>query len=228
MFILSLGVGGALYGILYLIPQFLAAVPDYNSEQSGMVAAISGVPTLLMLAVFPILVRKLDIRFAIGFGMFLYVVSCFMNAHLSPDSAGEHFFWSQIVRGFAQFFSLLFLNQAATSAVPIQYAEDASGLFNAARNLGGSFGLAAVATLHDRRLDLHTARLEETITANSLAGQDFVQHFGLARLSALITRQATVMTYSDLFWIFGMALLAMLPLVMLIRPLPKDAGMTVG
>ncbi|ARW15618.1 MDR family MFS transporter [Komagataeibacter europaeus] len=228
VFVLSLGVGGALYGILYLIPQFLAAVPDYNSEQSGVVAAISGIPTLLMLAVFPILVRKLDIRLAIAFGMFLYVVSCFMNAHLSPDSAGPHFFWSQVVRGFAQFFSLLFLNQAATSAVPIQYAEDASGLFNAARNLGGSFGLAAVATLHDRRMDLHTARIEETVTANSPLGQEFVQHYGLARLSALIARQATVMTYGDLFWIFGIALLVMMPLVFLIKPMPKDTGMTVG
>ncbi|MFT9418983.1 DHA2 family efflux MFS transporter permease subunit [Acetobacter sp.] len=228
VFVLSLGVGGALYGILYLIPQYLAAVPDYNSLQSGLVAAISGVPTLIMLAVFPLLVRKLDLRLAIGSGILLYVVSCFMDAHLAPDDAGNAFIGSQIVRGFAQFFSLLFLNQAATSSVSMEYVEDASGLFNAARNLGGSFGLAAVSTLHDRRMDLHMNRLEESVTANSLIGQDYTHHFGIARLGALIEQQATVMTYSDLFWIFGVALLVMLPLVLLLKPLPKDIQPNVG
>jgi DHA2 family multidrug resistance protein len=110
----------------------------------------------------------------------------------------------------------------------MEYVEDASGLFNAARNLGGSFGLAAVSTLHDRRMDLHMNRLEESVTANSLIGQDYTHHFGIARLGALIEQQATVMTYSDLFWIFGVALLVMLPLVLLLKPLPKDIQPNVG
>jgi len=223
VFIVSLATGAALYGILYIIPQFLVAVAGYNAEQSGYVTAISGVPTLVMLALFPLLVRVVDIRAAIAFGLLLYGVSCLMDAHLSPDTAGAQFFWSQVIRGFAQFFALLFLNQAATDSVSRQYAEDASGLFNAARNLGGSFGLAAIATLLDQRTSFHVARLGESITANSLAGQAIVRQHGLAPLAMAIQGQAMVMAYADLYWVFGVALVVMIPLVLLLRPIPRRA-----
>jgi DHA2 family multidrug resistance protein len=117
------------------------------------------------------LVRRIDLRAAIAFGLLLYGISCFMDADLTSESAGPQFVVAQIVRGFAQFFSMLFLNQAATNSVAREFAEDASGLFNAARNLGGSIGLAVIATLQDRRQTLHVTRLSEAVTGNSLAGQ---------------------------------------------------------
>jgi DHA2 family multidrug resistance protein len=224
VFIVSLATGAALYGILYIIPQFLVAVAGYNAEQSGYVTAISGVPTLVMLALFPLLVRVVDIRAAIAFGLLLYGVSCLIDAYLSPDTSGPQFFWSQVIRGFAQFFALLFLNQAATDSVSRQYAEDASGLFNAARNLGGSFGLAAIATLLDQRITFHVARLSESITANSIAGQAIVRQHALAPLNLAIQGQAMVMAYADLYWVFGVALVVMIPLVLLLRPRPKPIG----
>ena len=227
-FLLSLAAGGALYGILYLIPQYLTAVPGYNAEQSGQIAAISGVPTLLLLAVFPMLVKAIDMRIAVAVGLALYGVSCFMNASLSPDSAGPQFIAAQLMRGVAQFLSVLFLNQAATAAVSHDLAEDASGLFNAARNLGGSFGLAMVATLQDQRQTLHTTRLTEALPANSLAVQDALAGQGLASLSNAIQLQATILTYSDLFWIFGVALFVMMPLAFLLSPLPKDADVSMA
>ena len=181
VFVMSLMVGAALYGILYIIPQFLTAVSGYNAQQSGEIAAISGLPTLMLLAVFPILVRVIDIRIAVAFGFVLYGVSCFMDIHLSPEAAGPQFVDSQILRGVAQFFAMLFLNQAATSAVSRDLMEDASGLFNAARNLGGSFGLAMVATLQDQRQTFHEARIAESLPANSIAVQTATHTLGLAR-----------------------------------------------
>jgi DHA2 family multidrug resistance protein len=228
VFLMSLMCGAALYGILYIIPQFLAEVPGYNSEQSGFIAAISGVPTIMMLAVFPILVRWIDLRVAITLGLLLYSISCFMNTHLSPDTSGPQFVTTQLLRGFGQFFSMLFLNQAATNSVSRDYAEDASGLFNAARNLGGSFGLAAITALQDRRQSLHVARLSESVTANSLGGQEAEHLHGLKWLHDAIQAQATVMTYSDLYWVFGVALLLMIPLVLLLKPLARDTGVSLG
>ncbi|MCO6416534.1 multidrug efflux MFS transporter [Siccirubricoccus sp. KC 17139] len=224
VFVMGLMVGAALYGILYIIPQFLVAVPGYNSQQAGLVTAISGVPTLLMLAVFPFLVRFVDVRLAVALGLLLFGASCFIDTGLTPESTGDDLFWAQVVRGFAQFFAMLFLNQAATAAVPRENADDASGLYNAARNLGGSFGLAAVSTLQDQRLTLHIDRLQESITANSVLGQEAVQRLGIAGLARSIQEQATVMTYIDLFHVFGVALIAIIPLALLLRPLPKEAG----
>ena len=227
-FAMNLMMGAAIYGILYIIPQFLASVAGYNSEQSGLIAAISGVPTLLMLALFPVMVRIVDVRVAVALGLALYGASCFLDAQLTPDSAGAQFVLTQVMRGFAQFFSILFLNQAATSSVPPELAADASGLFNAARNLGGSFGLAAIAILQDSRTRLHLDRLSETITANSFAARQLVAPGALEHLSNTLDRQATVMTYADLNWVFAVALIVMIPLVLALKPLPKDAPIAMG
>ncbi len=224
VFLMSLVVGAALYGILYIIPQFLTAVAGYNAEQSGDIAAISGVPSLILLAFFPFLVKLIDIRLVVAFGLALYGWSCMMNAHLVPTDAGSQFIAPQIVRGAAQFFTLFFLNQAATASVAQNLVEDASGLFNAARNLGGSFGLAAIATLQDQRLTFHTARLEESISANSVIGQTGAKTQGLSQIYEAIQAQALVMTYSDLYFLLGVAMFVMIPVAFLLTPLPKNKG----
>jgi DHA2 family multidrug resistance protein len=223
VFLMSLMVGAALYGVLYIIPQFLAQVPGYNAEQSGLVTMISGVPTIVMLAFFPILVRRLDLRAAIAFGFLLYGVSCLLDTTLTVQSAGRDFFWPQVLRGFAQFFSMMFLNQAATASVSHELAEDASGLFNAARNLGGSIGLAVVGALQDQRTTFHVERLSESITVNSVLGQEAVAKEGVVHIAQQIQGQAAVMAFSDLYWVFGVGLFLMIPLVLLLKPLPKDA-----
>src|SRR3546814_2277114 len=69
---------------------------------------------------------------------------------------------------------MLFLNQAAIQSVPPERASDAAGLFNAARNLGGSLALAGIAVIQDKRLWLHTRRLEELLPANSVDVQSYL------------------------------------------------------
>ena len=236
VFVISLVVGGALYGLLYLIPQFLANVSGYNSLQAGYVVLLSGIPAVCMMPLFPFLARTVDIRALIALGLLCFAGSCFMNAQLTSVTVGEDFIWPQILRGFGQYFCMLFLNQAATSSVGKAFAEDAAGLFNGARNLGGSFGLAVVSTLQERRTTLHVQQVGESISANSPRGQDYVAGLagqlgsgdsatGMLRaigtLGREVERQATVMAYSDLFWVFGMVLLCTVPLVLFLKPLPK-------
>jgi DHA2 family multidrug resistance protein len=224
VFVMSLMVGAALYGVLYIIPQFLSLVAGYNAEQSGDITMISGIPTILMLSVFPLLVRLIDLRVAVAFGMLLYAGTCFLDVGLTSQSAGPQFVLGQVIRGFAMFFSTLFLNQAATTSVAHELAEDASGLFNAARNLGGSIGLAAVGALQDQRFSFHYQRLTESISANSVAAQAAVASQGVGDINMQLQTQATVMSFSDLYWIMGWGLIAMIPLVLFLKPLPKDAS----
>lgn len=237
VFVISLAVGAALYGLLYLIPQYLAipAGADYNALQSGYVVFVSGIPPVMMMVLFPTILRNVDIRIILTVGLACFSSSCFINSTLTPDANGMDFVTAQILRGFGQFFTLIFLNNVATDSVPEKYAEDASGLFNAARNLGGSFGLAMVATMQDRRQTFHMARVQESLTANSVQAQDYLNQLAnlpttgsaavggmpraVAQLGQQMVFQATVMTYNDLFLIFGYTLLAVIPLVFFLRPL---------
>jgi len=224
VFVLTLGVGAAFYGIVYIIPQFLVSVAGYNAEQSGLVAMVSGLPTIALMALFPALVRRIDLRAAIALGLVLYAASCFMDMHLSELSAGPQFLGSQLLRGLAQFFCLMFLNQAAACAVRPDLAEDASGLFNVARNLGGSIGLAAIAVVQEQRTFFHAARLSESMAANNPVVHGAIDTQGLAQIAGLVQDEAAVMAFADLYWVFGAMMLLMIPLVLLLKPVPKGAG----
>jgi len=234
VFVLGLLIGAVLYGTSYVIPQFLAAIAGYNAQQAGGIVFLSGIPAGMMMPVFPLLVARLDLRLAVVTGMLLMMGSCWADTTLTAQSVGSDFYMSQLMRGLGQALSMLFLNQAAIASVKPSEAGDASGLFNAARNLGGSMALALLATLQDRRMEFHHWRLMSSITANGLDVQAWVASLtngvgndatmgALASVDRVVLREALVMSYTDEFVALAVAIALVLPLVLLLRPLPKGA-----
>ncbi|WP_404548436.1 MDR family MFS transporter [Dyella jejuensis] len=227
-------VGAALYGVIYLIPQFLGLIAGYNAEQSGWVMLVSGVPAFLMMPILPRLLGKVDFRFLVITGLLCFVSSCMLDIHLTAQSVGHDFFWSQLIRGAGQMLAMMPLNQASMAAVSREESGDAAGIYNMARNLGGSIGLAIIGTVIDRRNTFHVATIRESLTANSVLGQDriaanaaswFAQTGDLAysrmralgQLAGQIQQQAMVITYSEVFYLLGIALLCCVPLALLLK-----------
>ncbi len=234
VFVLSLTVGAGLYGVSYVIPQFLNQLADYNAFQSGQITFIIGVPSLLLMGAFPWLERTVDVRLLIGLGLVLYGVGCLMNAQITASTSGVNFVTSMLVIGLGQYFALIFLNSAATSAVPTALAEDASGLFNAARNLGGSFGLATITILRENRTWFHGARLSEGVTQNSDLGQAGATIAG-ADPGTTMEQAATALNrgfqtaggalaFADVFFVFGILMLVSIPLVLMLKPVSSEGG----
>ncbi|AJK47663.1 MDR family MFS transporter [Burkholderia plantarii] len=240
-------VGAGLYGVSYLLPQFLAIVAGYNAEQAGEIMLLSGLPAFLMMPILPRLLGKVDFRILVITGLLLFFLSCMLDISLTAQSVGHDFAWSQLIRGVAQMLAMMPLNQASMAAVSREESGDAAGLYNMARNLGGSIGLAIIGTIIDRRTTFHTAALRESLTANSLIGQDriatyaaswfartgdmaYSQMRALGQIARQIQVQATVMTYSETFYLLGLALIACVPLALLLRtprrgsPPPASSG----
>lgn len=227
-------VGAGSYGVSYLLPQFLATIAGYNAEQGGSVMLLSGLPAFLMAPILPRLLGKFEIRLLVVTGLLCFFISCLLDLSLTASSVGHDFVESQILRGLGQILAMMPLNQASMAAVETHEAGDAAGLYNMARNLGGSIGLALLGTLIDRRNAYHDGVIRESISANSPIGQDhlassvaafFAQHCDMAhakmqamgQLAASIAREAAVMTYSDAFYALGAALLLCMPLVLLLK-----------
>lgn len=234
VFVLGLLIGAVLYGTSYVIPQFLAAIAGYNAQQSGGVVFLSGIPAAMMMPLFPLLVARLDLRAAVATGMLLMAGTCWIDTQLTAASDGGDFVVSQLMRGLGQAMSMLFLNQAAIAAVKPSEAGDAAGLFNAARNLGGSIALALLATVQDRRLEFHHWRLYEAIPANGTDVQAWVQQQtagpgpeaaldAIRSIDGQVLREALVLSFTDEFVALTWAIALVVPLVLLLRPLPRGA-----
>ncbi|GLQ98767.1 MDR family MFS transporter [Dyella mobilis] len=227
-------VGAALYGVIYLIPQFLGLIAGYNAEQSGWVMLVSGVPAFLMMPILPRMLGKMDFRIMVISGLLCFFGSCMLDIHLTAQSVGSDFFWSQLVRGAGQMLAMMPLNQASMAAVSREESGDAAGIYNMARNLGGSIGLAIIGTVIDRRNTFHVATIRESLTANSVLGQEriaanaagwfartgdaaYSKMRALGQLAAQIQQQAMVITYSEVFYLLGIALLCCVPLALLLK-----------
>ncbi|WP_353227202.1 MDR family MFS transporter [Novosphingobium sp.] len=234
VFVLGLLIGAVLYGTSYVIPQFLAAIAGYNAQQAGGIVFLSGIPAAMMMPLFPLLVARIDLRVAVMAGMLLMAGSCWFDTTLTVQSDGSDFYLSQLMRGLGQALSMLFLNQAAIASVKPNEAGDASGLFNAARNLGGSIALALLATLQDRRMEFHHWTLFSAVRANDTGVQDWVNSqaatYGagdagtmgaLHAIDQTVLRQALVMSFTDEFVALAWAIAIVIPLVLLLRPLPR-------
>ncbi|HVW71233.1 MAG TPA: DHA2 family efflux MFS transporter permease subunit [Steroidobacteraceae bacterium] len=227
-------VGAGLYCVSYLLPQFLAGIAGYNAEQSGGIMLLSGLPAFLVMPLLPAMLRKFDPRMMVIAGLLLFAVSCLTDITLTAQSVGHDFYVSQILRGFGQMLAMMPLNQASMAAVPREEAGDAAGLYNMARNLGGSVGLALLGVYIDRRNAFHDAVIRDSVSANSLLGQEhlaataagFVAQHGdrayanlqaLGQLAGEMQVQASVITFSETFYVLAIALLLVIPLALLLR-----------
>lgn len=234
VFLLGTVLGGSMYGTAYVIPQFLAGIANYNAMQAGLIVFLTGVPAMMMMPFFPILLARVDLRVIVATGMILLATSCYIDIELTAESRGGDFVVSQLLRGLGTVFCMMFLNQAAISSVSIEDAGDGAGLFNAGRNLGGSVGLALLATLQDGRMEYHRWTIHSALSANDGAVQGWVNQqtmaFGggpegtetaMRMLDGMVTRDALVMAFGDDFMALTIAILLVTPLVLFLRPLPE-------
>ncbi len=238
--IIVVAIGAGLYGITYILPQFLSGIAGYNAEQSGKVLILSGIPAMILMPILPRLIGRVDLRVLVTLGLLCFSAACFINIRLTAQDVGSTFVLSQLLTGTGMLLAMMPLNQASVGAVGREHAADAAGLYNMARNLGGSSGLAALGIFIDRRTELHADAIRQSLNANAPLVQErvagtaanfmqtgtdyaYAQTQALSQLAMQIHIQALVMTYSDCFWLAGAVLLGTIPLVLLLRKPPRGA-----
>ena len=225
--------GLGLYGSVYILPLYLSRVQHYNALQIGQVQMWMGLPQLFLLPLLPLVLKLFDGRLVIGFGLALFGISCGMNAYMSPDTAIDQLKTAQLVRAAGQPFIISPLSQMATVGIAPAQAGGASALFNMARNLGGSVGIAALGTVVDKREHFHFSVMAERVTRN--AGRTTERLDAMARrlgsearalgsLAAQVRRQAYLMAYADGFAVIAAGLLLSLLAVPFLVRVPKSGG----
>jgi DHA2 family multidrug resistance protein len=126
------------------------------------------------------------------------------------------------------------INVMAFYFIPREKFNNATGIINLARNIGGSFGIANVMTLLARRSQFHQNVLVSFLTPLNPAYQAMVngarqlfftsgsdpvyagaQADGMAY--GLLQRHATMLAFVDDFWLMGLTFLGLIPLMFLMK-----------
>jgi DHA2 family multidrug resistance protein len=218
-------IGMGLYGSSFLLPLFLGQIAGYSPMQIGEVIAWVGFPQLLVMPFVAPLSQKVDNRILCSFGLALFGISCLMNAFMDANTGYDQLVVSQVVRALGQPFVMLTLSNFAMSGVAPKDMPSASSLFNMTRNLGGSVGIAMLATALTNREHFHSARLGEAVSMASSATQlrldQLTQAFiakgidpagaanqAIGAIDRIVRRESFVMAYNDGFLMVGVILLA--------------------
>ena len=196
----------------------------------------------------PVVLRlssRIDNRILIGFGCLVFAASCFMNIHMTADSAFDQMKWSNIVRGLSMPFIMQPVSGVAMARIAKSQAGSASGLFNVVRNLGGAVGIAMVGAVLTWREHFHSNLISEHLSALdpqtqervaalvrqfSLLGAspDLAQMQAVAAIDGVARRESFIMAFSDCFFLMGVAFLVAVLLVCLLRRVEPGAAAGAG
>jgi len=239
--VLSAVTGMGLYGSSFLLPLYLGQIANYTPMQIGEVIAWVGLPQLLVMPFAAALSSRVDNRILCSFGLLMFGGSCLMNAFMDASTGYDQLMVTQVVRAIGQPFVMLTLSNFAMQGLPPKDMPSASSLFNMTRNLGGSIGIALLATSLTNREHFHSARLGEAVSQYAPATQERLDQLtqgliaggmdpatagsqALAVIDHVLRRESYVMAYNDGFWIIGLVLIACIGAIWLADKVKSPGG----
>jgi DHA2 family multidrug resistance protein len=223
-----------LFASMVLLPVMLQTLMGYPSMAAGWALAPRGLGSFAGMLLVGAVSSHVDARKLLALGLIGAGGTLLWFSGLSLDAGYWDFFWPQLVQGLA--LSLLFvpLTTLTLDGIPPVAIGNATSLYNLIRNLGGSFGIATATTLLARNGQINMARLVEHVTAYGeqsramlaqlaagfmASGSDLVsaQQQALAALYGVTMRQASMLSFVQIFRLLGVLCLVMLPLVLILR-----------
>jgi DHA2 family multidrug resistance protein len=219
-------VGLVLYATRALIPTMLETLMNYPVATTGLVTAPSGAGTMIAMLITGRLIGKLDLRLMLFTGFTITAVSLWRMGHYTIELSTSDIIWPGVIQGIGM--GLVFVPLSAATFATLSPAMRAQGtaLFSLVRNIGSSIGISLVQTLLVRNTVIAHASLTERVTYANPAwhnpaiatAYDLSTPGGAALLDSTVTQQAAMIAYIDDFWLMLFLTVAVIPLLLLIRP----------
>jgi MFS transporter, DHA2 family, multidrug resistance protein len=241
--LLGVVMGVGLYAMSFTLPVFLQTDLHMTAMQAGIAMLPGAIATAISMWVVGRLMNIVDARISIMLGALIFAASAWQLSTITSASGRSDFFWPLIGRGIG--LGLMFVPLTTITLAELKGTELAqgAGLYNFFRQLGGSFGIAVIASLLTRYTNQTRAVLGEHVAMGdptSMAriqmmtqamighGSDPVtaRHQALMLLDRQLYGQASILAYSRIYIISAFLMLALIPLLVLVRETQRPSGAT--
>ena len=236
--ITSFILGFGLYGSVFVFPIFCQNLLGFSAQQTGELLFPGGLCTIVMMPFIGKMLNKgIPAQLMAALGMFLFFVFTRMLSKSTLATGEGDVLIPLLIRGVGM--ALLFVPLTTLAIADLRGAEvgQGTGLNNMMRQLGGSFGIAALTTIIHLREGLHRSNLLTNINPYNNAflqrlnmyEQRFLglgkslsdaTHMAYLAMEGAVSRQATLLTYDDAYYISGLVMLFSIPLLFL-QPFKK-------
>ncbi|MBS1782237.1 MAG: DHA2 family efflux MFS transporter permease subunit [Bacteroidetes bacterium] len=234
--ILSFILGFGLYGSVFVIPVYTQATLGWTAQQAGMLMIPSALTTAFMMPIIGKLLEKgVPQQYLVASGMLLFFGYSFWTSQiLTPDTSEQAFFWPLIVRGIGMGMLFIPITTLALSTLKGLDIGKGAAFTGMMRQLGGSFGIAVITTFIAHQGMIHRNDMVSKLDVNSAVVQQRVQSLqqgfmakGMTAdvaknstyklLDYSVTKQATVLTYMDVFLYIGILFLICIPFILIAK-----------
>ena len=232
-----------LYGANILLPQMLQELFGYDAFRAGLVLSPAAFFTMAVMPIVGFLLgKKVDGRLLVPVGLVSILVASLWMTTYTLNASPLALNYPRCLMMFGVGFLFVPLNNSAYIYLPKGQINNATGLFNMLRNEGGSFGIAIVTIMVDRRAQFHQSRLAETVVPTNPAVNRWLSYYtnvrmtrggisrsmaedqGFGLLQRMVNDQARFWAYIDIYAILAVIAACALPLVFFMRKSVKQEG----
>ncbi len=215
------------FGNVVILPLWLQTEMNYTATWAGIATAPFGILPVFLSPVIGRLINRIDARYIVSVGFFVFAFCSFWLANFNTDVAIGNIAWIRFIQGIGAPCFFVPLISILLAGLPNHRLASAAGLSNFFRLLGGSFGTSLTVTLWTRRESAHQSQLTESVTAGSSALEQglsklhtlgFTDQASYANIYNELIRQSYMLATDDVFWISGLIFLSLLILTWYARP----------
>jgi MFS transporter, DHA2 family, multidrug resistance protein len=223
-------VGVILLATLALITPYIQEVMGYPVFTAGILLGARGIGTLVAMMMVGRLLRTIDARILVFIGLVLSSWSLYSMIEFSPDTSAWTIVETSVAQGVGLGLIFVPLNTVAFATLAAHLRTDGTAVWTLVRNLGSSIGISIVIAQLTEKTAVFRSQLAEHITPfndalndpNVAAILDPSTDTGRSLIDQMLTRQGTIMAYSNDFMLMMIVSLAAFPLLLLIQG-PKKA-----
>jgi DHA2 family multidrug resistance protein len=237
---MSFLLGFGLYGSTFIIPLYTQSTLGWTAQQAGMLLIPSGIATAFMMPLIgKLLQRGVKQQYLVAGGLItFFLYSLWAYKILTPDTSADNFWWLLIIRGAGLGLLFIPITTLALSSLHGKEIGQGAAFTGMMRQLGGSFGIAIITTFISTQNMVHRVDLVSKLDVNNpivqqrVAGMqrsfmskgmtpDVALKSAYKALDYSVFRQASVLSYMDVFLYLGVLFLLCIPFVLLVKGIRK-------
>lgn len=219
-------VGVNQYATLALLSPYLQDLAGDPVMTTGFLLGPRGIGMMTAMIISGQILNKVDVRLIIGTALLVSIVAMTSFTHWTPDVSHEEIIQNGITQGLGVGFIVMPLSAIIYNTLAPSLRVEAAGVFNLLRNLGSALGIAITSALLQSNTQINHEIIGASVTPfNHMLHSGAAGRFwnpdlpgGAMALNSEITRQATIIAYSDDFKLMLLATFLIVPLVLLLRP----------
>lgn len=228
--VITLAHAALIYAVMALMAPMLQQLMGYPVMLTGLVTAPRGLGTMAAMFACGALIGRFDARHVMAAGMSIGAVSLFMMAHFSLLMGSDTILWIGVLQGFGGGLVFVPMTTIMYATLDPRLRNECASLISLIRNMGAAVTISMLQALTIRNASTVEARLIEGVRPDNpiLIMRDQAADFNMpgwvAGMDYRIIREATMVAYTDTYWLMGVAATLAVPICFMLARPRQQAG----